>query len=192
MTSCSPRSVGRSASCLRTAATRSTTSSSRSSSPRGATPTNVRGPEQRLQLAGRLIASIVPLGVATGNVTVAFAILSYAGGGGDFAGGRRVTGQPLPLLRGDQARREHGGPDRLRRGHRARPADQCRRSALGEKARGDRRRCTVVPGAELSIRDSPKCLIDVLAAAVPGRLSAGGTSNGVAHGISFSTGSRLG
>lgn len=41
--------------------------------------TNVRGPEAGLRLAGRPITAIVPLSLATGNVTVAFAVLSYAG-----------------------------------------------------------------------------------------------------------------
>jgi hypothetical protein len=41
---------------------------------------NLKGPETALALIGRPITGIVPLSVATGNVTVAFTALSYAGG----------------------------------------------------------------------------------------------------------------
>jgi diacylglycerol O-acyltransferase len=40
---------------------------------------NVHGPETRLHLLGCPVTDIVPLGLATGSVTVSFAILSYAG-----------------------------------------------------------------------------------------------------------------
>ena len=40
---------------------------------------NVRGPESRLSLLGCPITSIIPLSSASGNVTVSFAVLSYAG-----------------------------------------------------------------------------------------------------------------
>lgn len=40
--------------------------------------TNLRGPEQALAVAGRPVNRIIPLGVISGNVTVAFAVLSYA------------------------------------------------------------------------------------------------------------------
>jgi diacylglycerol O-acyltransferase len=41
--------------------------------------TNLRGPDERLALAGSPITDIWPLAVVTGNVTVSFAVLSYAG-----------------------------------------------------------------------------------------------------------------
>jgi WS/DGAT/MGAT family acyltransferase len=41
--------------------------------------TNVRGPDHQLRLDGLEIKRIIPLGVATGNITVAFAAASYAG-----------------------------------------------------------------------------------------------------------------
>lgn len=41
--------------------------------------TNLRGPEHRLSIGGLPITGIVPLSVTTGNVTVSFAALSYAG-----------------------------------------------------------------------------------------------------------------
>lgn len=41
--------------------------------------TNVRGPATPLLLAGCPVERIVPLTVATGNFTVAFAVFSYAG-----------------------------------------------------------------------------------------------------------------
>lgn len=41
--------------------------------------TNLRGPERRVSFLQCPITSIVPLTTATGNVTVSFAILSYAG-----------------------------------------------------------------------------------------------------------------
>jgi hypothetical protein len=40
---------------------------------------NLRGPESGLSFLGCAITDIVPLSSATGNVTVAFAVLSYAG-----------------------------------------------------------------------------------------------------------------
>ncbi len=40
---------------------------------------NVRGPEICLSFLGRPITSIIPLSAASGNVTVSFAVLSYAG-----------------------------------------------------------------------------------------------------------------
>jgi diacylglycerol O-acyltransferase len=40
---------------------------------------NLRGPEIRLSFLGCPVTSIIPLSVATGNVTVSFAVLSYAG-----------------------------------------------------------------------------------------------------------------
>jgi diacylglycerol O-acyltransferase len=40
---------------------------------------NVRGPDTPLALAGCPITAVLPLSAATGNVTVAFAVLSYAG-----------------------------------------------------------------------------------------------------------------
>ena len=40
---------------------------------------NLRGPDTALTLLGYPITSVVPLSVATGNVTVAFTALSYAG-----------------------------------------------------------------------------------------------------------------
>lgn len=41
--------------------------------------TNVRGPADRLRLAGAVVADVLPLGIVSGNVTVAFTVLSYAG-----------------------------------------------------------------------------------------------------------------
>ncbi|EMY35071.1 hypothetical protein D477_006191 [Arthrobacter crystallopoietes BAB-32] len=41
--------------------------------------TNVRGPERPLALFGWPVTGMIPLGAITGNVTVAFAVLSYAG-----------------------------------------------------------------------------------------------------------------
>jgi WS/DGAT/MGAT family acyltransferase len=41
--------------------------------------TNLRGPERTLVVAGRPVTGIIPLGAISGNVTVAFAVLSYAG-----------------------------------------------------------------------------------------------------------------
>jgi diacylglycerol O-acyltransferase / wax synthase len=40
---------------------------------------NLRGPEGRLSFLHCPITSIIPLSAATGNVTVSFAVLSYAG-----------------------------------------------------------------------------------------------------------------
>jgi len=40
---------------------------------------NMRGPEHRLSILGCPVTAIVPLSAATGNVTVSFAVLSYAG-----------------------------------------------------------------------------------------------------------------
>jgi WS/DGAT/MGAT family acyltransferase len=41
--------------------------------------TNVRGPGERLSFLGTPISDAIPLSVVTGNITVAFAVLSYAG-----------------------------------------------------------------------------------------------------------------
>lgn len=41
--------------------------------------TNLRGPDRRLALLDRPILDVAPLAVVTGNVTVSFAVLSYAG-----------------------------------------------------------------------------------------------------------------
>jgi WS/DGAT/MGAT family acyltransferase len=41
--------------------------------------TNVRGPEERLTLLGVPITEVIPIGHTTGNVAVAFSVLSYAG-----------------------------------------------------------------------------------------------------------------
>jgi diacylglycerol O-acyltransferase / wax synthase len=41
--------------------------------------TNLRGPATPVTLAGRKVTDLVPISLATGNVTVAFAVLSYAG-----------------------------------------------------------------------------------------------------------------
>jgi hypothetical protein len=41
--------------------------------------TNVRGPSHRLSLGGATISAVIPVTVVTGNVTVSFAVLSYAG-----------------------------------------------------------------------------------------------------------------
>lgn len=41
--------------------------------------TNVRGPDERLALLGREVTDAAPMAVVTGNVTVSFAVLSYAG-----------------------------------------------------------------------------------------------------------------
>lgn len=41
--------------------------------------TNMRGPGQPMHLAGAAIRRIAPVTIATGNVSVAFAALSYAG-----------------------------------------------------------------------------------------------------------------
>ncbi len=41
--------------------------------------TNLRGPTEQLFLAGAPVGRIVPLTVVAGNVSVAFAVLSYAG-----------------------------------------------------------------------------------------------------------------
>jgi diacylglycerol O-acyltransferase len=40
---------------------------------------NMRGPEQPLELLGRTVSELVPLSVTSGNVTVAFTSLSYCG-----------------------------------------------------------------------------------------------------------------
>ena len=40
--------------------------------------TNVHGPDERLAFAGTTIRSVTPISIVTGNVTVAFAVLSYA------------------------------------------------------------------------------------------------------------------
>ena len=41
--------------------------------------TNLKGPETGLSLGGHPIVSVIPLATASGNVTVSFAVLSYAG-----------------------------------------------------------------------------------------------------------------
>jgi NRPS condensation-like uncharacterized protein len=41
--------------------------------------TNVHGPDEALAFAGTAIRSVTPISIVTGNVTVAFAVLSYAG-----------------------------------------------------------------------------------------------------------------
>jgi diacylglycerol O-acyltransferase / wax synthase len=41
--------------------------------------TNLRGPGAQVTLDGRPVTDLVPISLATGNVTVAFAVLSYAG-----------------------------------------------------------------------------------------------------------------
>jgi diacylglycerol O-acyltransferase len=41
--------------------------------------TNVRGPAERLSLAGSAVTSVVPLALNPGNVTLSFDVLSYAG-----------------------------------------------------------------------------------------------------------------
>ncbi len=41
--------------------------------------TNVRGPEQRLRIAGAEVVAVVPVAVNPGNVAVSFDVLSYAG-----------------------------------------------------------------------------------------------------------------
>ncbi|MEV6494352.1 WS/DGAT domain-containing protein, partial [Actinoplanes sp. NPDC051633] len=41
--------------------------------------TNLRGPEVRLSFLGVPITEVIPVSAITGNVTVAFAVLSYAG-----------------------------------------------------------------------------------------------------------------
>ena len=41
--------------------------------------TNVRGPEQRLRIAGADVVAVVPVAVNPGNVAVSFDVLSYAG-----------------------------------------------------------------------------------------------------------------
>jgi diacylglycerol O-acyltransferase / wax synthase len=41
--------------------------------------TNVRGPAQRLRVGGATVSAVIPVTVATGNVTVSFGVLSYAG-----------------------------------------------------------------------------------------------------------------
>lgn len=41
--------------------------------------TNLRGPDRALAIAGTPVTGIIPLGAISGNITVAFAVLSYAG-----------------------------------------------------------------------------------------------------------------
>lgn len=41
--------------------------------------TNLRGPSSPVTLAGLPVTDLVPISLATGNVTVAFAAMSYAG-----------------------------------------------------------------------------------------------------------------
>ncbi len=40
--------------------------------------TNLRGPDQRLSFGGATVGQVIPISIVTGNVTVAFAVLSYA------------------------------------------------------------------------------------------------------------------
>jgi len=40
--------------------------------------TNVHGPDEELAFAGTVIRRVIPISIVTGNVTVAFAVLSYA------------------------------------------------------------------------------------------------------------------
>ncbi len=41
--------------------------------------TNLRGPDDQLAFAGGAVTRVIPVSIVTGNVTVAFAVLSYAG-----------------------------------------------------------------------------------------------------------------
>ena len=41
--------------------------------------TNLRGPEERLAFLGAEVDEVIPVSGISGNVTVAFAVLSYAG-----------------------------------------------------------------------------------------------------------------
>lgn len=41
--------------------------------------TNLRGPGERLEFNGAAVAAVIPISLTTGNVTVAFGVLSYAG-----------------------------------------------------------------------------------------------------------------
>jgi len=41
--------------------------------------TNLRGPAQALSLAGATVSAVIPISLTTGNVTVGFAVMSYAG-----------------------------------------------------------------------------------------------------------------
>jgi diacylglycerol O-acyltransferase / wax synthase len=41
--------------------------------------TNLRGPDAQLSFAGAAVTEVIPISIVTGNVTVAFAVLSYAG-----------------------------------------------------------------------------------------------------------------
>jgi WS/DGAT/MGAT family acyltransferase len=41
--------------------------------------TNVRGPSERLSLCGATISAVIPVTLTTGNITVSFGMLSYAG-----------------------------------------------------------------------------------------------------------------
>ena len=41
--------------------------------------TNVRGPADRLRIAGHEVSALVPVAVNPGNVGAAFAVISYAG-----------------------------------------------------------------------------------------------------------------
>ena len=52
---------------------------------------NLRGPEQRLSIFGCPVTAIVPLSTSTGNVTVSFTVLSYAGDS-------RSLSLPTPML----------------------------------------------------------------------------------------------
>ena len=42
--------------------------------------TNLRGPDQPVSFLGTTVSQILPLSVLAGNVAVAFAVMSYAGG----------------------------------------------------------------------------------------------------------------
>jgi hypothetical protein len=41
--------------------------------------TNLRGPDTPVSFLGSIVSKVVPLNAVTGNVAVAFAVLSYAG-----------------------------------------------------------------------------------------------------------------
>ncbi|MEO9222026.1 MAG: wax ester/triacylglycerol synthase domain-containing protein [Mycobacteriaceae bacterium] len=46
---------------------------------RNTSVTNLHGPETSLAVLGAVVSDVIPISVATGNVTVSFAVLSYAG-----------------------------------------------------------------------------------------------------------------
>lgn len=61
--------------------------------------TNVRGPKEQLSLLGVPITEVIPIGYTTGNVAVAFAVLSYAGQlTVTVTADRETTTEDLPLL----------------------------------------------------------------------------------------------